>query len=332
MAVWNFERFEREIQKPEVANIYCIFGEETYLIEETVSKLVTKVLDGAPQDFNVDVFYAGESDVSSVKDAIEMLPMMSPRRFVILKSADLLKAKDFEDLQPLVDNPIDSTVFVVVADKIDQRKKFFKSMDKNGVLVKLDRLPENQLPAWIQQISKKEGKEISQDAVLAMMQLVGSSLLDVNNEIRKLAQFIGTRSTIEVGDVREIVSHSRMESVFGLTNAIGDRDRAKALTYLAQLLDHGESEVGILALISRHIRILISTKECQSQGMTRAQIASRVGVPSFFVQNYIDQAMRWAESKLEETHGAILETDRALKSSPVSSHIWLENFILKTCS
>lgn len=332
MALWNFERFEREIQKPETSNLYCVFGEETYLVEEAVNKLVAKVLDGSPQDFNLDVFYAGDSDVSNVKDAIEMLPMMSPKRFVILKSADLLKAKDLEDLQALVDRPIDSTVFVVVADKIDQRKKFFKAIDKNGVLVKLDRLPENQLPAWIHQIAKKEGKAITQDAVLVMMQLVGSSLLDVNNEVKKLAQFIGARTTIEVGDVREIVSHSRMESVFGLTNAIGERDQAKALTYLAQLLDHGESEVGILALISRHIRILMSTKECQAQGMTRAQISSRVGVPSFFIQNYIDQSMRWSESKLEETHGTILETDRALKSSPVSSHIWLENFILKSCS
>ncbi len=330
MALWNFERFEREIQKPEVANLYCIFGEETYLIEETVTKLVSKVLDGSPQDFNVDIFYAGESDVSSVKDAIEMLPMMAPKRFVILKSAESLKAKDLEELQNLVDNPIDSTVFVVVADKIDQRKKFFKAVDKNGVLVKLDRLPENQLPVWIQKITKKEGKSITEDAVLAIMQLVGSNLLDINNEIKKLSQFIGKRDSIEVGDVREIVSHSRMESVFGLTNAIGERDQAKALTYLAQLLDHNESEVGILALISRHIRILMMTKECQVQGMTRAQISTRVGVPSFFIQNYIDQALRWTESKLEETHEAILETDRALKSSPVSSHIWLENFILGT--
>lgn len=329
MAAWNFDRFQREVSNGNVVPVYCLYGEETYLIEESLKQLLERGLDGAPKDFNVDIFYAGDSEITAVKDAVEMLPMMAPRRFVVLKSVDSMKTKDFDDLLSLVESPIDSSVLILVAEKVDLRKKFFKSIEKNGALVKFDRLTEQQLPHWINLLAKKLGKNITQEAVLALAQLVGANLLDVNNELQKLSQFVGSREVIDESDVREIVSHSRMESVFGLTNAIGDRDRAKALTFLANLLEHDESEVGILALISRHMRILLSVKEAHAQGLSRTQIASRVGVPSFFIQNYIEQSNRWTEAKLEETLSVLLETDRALKSSPVSSHIWLENFIIK---
>lgn len=331
MPAWNFERLQRSLAQGEISPVYCLHGEETFLIEQCLKSLIEKGLDGAPRDFNVDVFFAGDSDATNVKDAVEMLPMMAPRRIVVLKNADSLKAKDLEELLPLVETPIDSTTFLILAEKIDSRKKFFKAIEKNGVVVKLDRLPEQQLPGWIQQMSKQLGKDITPQAVELICQMVGASLLDVSNELTKLSQFIGERTRIEVEDVKQVVSHSRMESVFGLTNAIGERDRAKALTFLAQLLDHGESEVGILALISRHLRILTLTQEALSSGLSRSQISTKVGVPSFFIQNYIDQAQRWQNRQLVEALEACLDTDRALKSSPVSSHIWLENFIIKSC-
>lgn len=329
MAAWNFDRFQRSLQSGQVSPVYCLFGEETFLIEEAVQQLTEKALDGAPRDFNVDIFYGSDAEAATVRDAIEMLPMMAPRRVVILKEADKLSAKDLEELLAIVEAPIDTATVIVVADKVDQRKKFFKLIESNGSLVKVDRVPEAQLPSWIRSLAQRQGKAITEDAVMLIAQMVGASLLDINNEIQKLAQYSGTKQTIDIEDVKSVVSHSRLESVFGLTNALGERDRASSLIFLAQLLDHGESEVGILALISRHIRILLLVKEALRSGLSRAQISSRVGVPTFFIQQYMDQAQRWSDEDLLMVHGACLEVDKALKSSPVSSHIWLENFIVK---
>lgn len=331
MATWNFERLERELRREPQVNLYCLYGQEVFLVEEALVQIIEASLQGASRDFNLDTFYCGDAEIASVRDAMEMLPMMAPRRVVILKSCENLKAKDQEELLPVIEKPIDSTVLIMVGEKIDQRKKLFKVFEQNGVLVKLDRLPEQQLPQWITKLVQQQGKQIQHDAINLLIQLVGGSLLDLQQELRKLCQYIGAKDMIESSHVREAVTHSRVESVFGLTHAIGERDQATALSYLAQLIDHGESEVGILALISRHVRILLMTKDIYAQGLTRAQISAKVGVPLYFVQNYIDQALRWSDAKLAETHERILEIDRALKSSSVSSQIWLESFILKTC-
>lgn len=329
MSGWNYDRLCRSIENKQVQPVYVLYGDEVFLVDEMVRAIADLALDGGARDFNLDTYYGTEGDPTSIRDAVEMLPMMTPRRVVIVKDVDKFNAKDLEQLQPIVEKPIDSTVLILVGEKIDLRKKFFKLSEKTGALVKFDRLQEGAVLQWIHHLTERQSKEIENPAAVLLLQMVGPSLLDLNNEILKLSQYVGAKPLISKQDVESIVSQSRIESVFGLTNAIGERDKAKALTFLAQLLDHGESEVGILALVSRHMRILMMIQEAVAAGLARAQISARVGVPTFFLDNYIQQSRRWTDNQVRCAMSACLETDRALKSSPVSGHIWLENFIIR---
>jgi DNA polymerase-3 subunit delta len=101
---------------------------------------------------------------------------------------------------------------------------------------------------------------------------------------------------------------------------------------LANLLDHGQNEVGVLALISRHVRILKLVADGLREGLSGPKLASRAGVSPYFLKSYVDQARAWSDRKIEHTFQALVDTDRALKSSPVASHIWLENFVVQTCT
>jgi DNA polymerase-3 subunit delta len=89
--------------------------------------------------------------------------------------------------------------------------------------------------------------------------------------------------------------------------------------------------VGVVSLIHRQIRILSAIYEGKKAGMNGARLAQKVGVPEFFMKQYLEQSRQWDKEKLVSAVRALQETDRALKSSPVASHIWLENFILRTC-
>jgi DNA polymerase-3 subunit delta len=168
--------------------------------------------------------------------------------------------------------------------------------------------------------------------VAALQQLVGTNLSEINNEVKKIQQFIGSKKkTIELEDVLKVVSRARIESVFNLTDAIGRRDKANALVCLANLLDSGQNEVGVVSLIHRQIRILSAVYEGKKAGLSGQRLAQKVGVPEFFMKQYLEQSRHWDQGKLVSAIRALHETDKALKSSPISGHIWLENFILRTC-
>jgi len=314
-----------------IENLYCLHGEETFLVDEALHQIKDRALQGCLPEFNLSTFYASDASVDDIKDAVETLPMMAQRRVVIVKEAQDFSAAELEKLLPLVEKPVDSTILVFVATKIDQRKKFFKSLDQKGSLVKFPRLYGNQVGPWIQQIAARFEKKLSTEGVEFLKDFVGVSLMDIHNELLKVAQYIGSRTEITIEDLRAVVSRVKIDSVFELVNAIGSGSRAQAFSQLAYLLEQGQSEVGVLAMITRHFRILLLTQEALREGLSQSQISSRVGVHGFFIKEYIEQAKRLSTQHLLRVYDILLDTDRALKSSPLSSHIWLENLILQSC-
>jgi DNA polymerase-3 subunit delta len=332
VALIDAQKFYRDLEKGELASLYFLFGEEPYLLNQSIERFKYAVLTEGAIDFNYSLFYAADADISSVRDAVETLPMMAPKRLVILKEAQELTDREWSELEPLITAPVDSTVFVILASRVDKRKKQIRLMMETADCVEFKKPYDNQIPGWVKYIAGTLNLMIADDAILLLAKLVGSHLTEIEAELKKLADYVGERKRIEVSDVAQVVSRSKEENVFDFTRAIGESDRVRALEHLVHLLDQGQSEIGIVSLLARHIRLLLTVKRGLDQGLSGAKLAHYAQVPPYFLDNYVMQSRLWPVKKLEQTLVVLAETDKALKSSPLSSHIWLENLVLKTCS
>lgn len=332
MASWDLRRLQMHLQKGTPLPIYVVVGEDYFLVNEAVQGLKQTILADGAVDFNYDQFFAGDDDTVKIRDTIEMLPMMSARRMVLVRQVHQWKEKDWGVIESLLREPVDSTALVLVADKIDKRKKIFKILEEKAATIELKRPYDNQLAVWIEYIAAKHGMKIQPEAVSLLRQLIGANLTELNNSVLKLQSFLGEEKNISAESVLRVVSRSRVDNVFELTNAIGRQDRAGALQALANLLDQGQSEVGAVAMIARHLRVLSAIQEGAKGGLSPAQICAKVGIPQFFLKDYQSQVRFWPESKMNRTVVALKNTDKALKSSPLSAHIWLENFIVHSCT
>lgn len=328
----DLRKLQQRLEKQAPAPIYLLLGDEQFLVHEAVQLLKHRSVDAATIDFNCDVFDVGETPAASVKDAAEMLPMMSARRLVVYRGVDNLKDKDWEVLFALFDNPVESTTFVLTAESLDKRKKSYKKVADSAVVVELKRPYENQILDWIDYLAYRAGLRVNREAAHLLKQFVGTNLTELNNEMAKLREYIGDRKEVEPADVLQVVSQTRVDRIFDLTDAIGRRDKVHALHSLANLLDQGQSEVGVLAMITRHFRILSQLKDGQRGGLSGQRLATAAGIPQFLLGQYLEQIRHWDENKIQRTFNVLQDTDRALKSSSVPSHVWLENFVLKTCS
>ena len=327
----NFSQLLKSIQT-QIHPHYFFFGEETFLLDDAVARVSTVALGEGLRDFNFDTFDLELGEVGRIRDVIETLPLMTERRVVVLKNAHLLKEAAAETLAPLLTAPVHTTTVIWTAIKIDKRKKFYKLLLDKCVSVEMRRPDEADIPGWIQHLSSRHGVKLGEAETQLLFDMVGPNLTDLNGELQKLQSYLGERKQVQTQDLLQSVSRLRSDSVFDLTDAIGRNDCARALVCLANLLDNGENEIGILSLISRHVRILKSVREGMEQGLSGQRLSLRVGVPNYFLRNYVDQARQWPTQKIEKTYQALLDTDRALKSAPISSHIWLENFVLRTCA
>lgn len=328
----DLRRLQQRLENKTPGSLYLLIGEEAFLIQEATQLLKGKSVDPGISDFNCDVFDAEEISAGQVRDAVEMLPMMSPRRFVLYRGVDALKEKDWEVLYPLFDNPVDTTVFVLTCENLDKRKKYYKRLNEKATIVELKRPYESQVLEWIDYLAHKHELQVTRDASQLLRQFVGNNLTELNNELLKLKNYLGERNKIEAEDVLQVVSQSRVDRIFDLTDAIGRRDKVTALNMLANLLENGQSEVGVLAMVSRHFRILSSLRDGQRDGLVGSRLSAKAGIPQFLLAQYMEQTRKWDDSKIAETFAVLQDTDRALKSSALPSHVWLENFVLKTCS
>ncbi len=323
------EEFYAQIKSQSLKPVVLITGEEPFLIRQCLQQIETQYVNPDMRDFNFTTYFCGEAEMDQVRDNVETLPTFAPLRIVFLKEAHELADKEWEALESVLENPVSSTLFVITALRIDKRKKYFKYLNEAATCVEFKKLYDNQIPSWIQYICNLEGLQISEAANHMMHRLVGSHLLEIESEILKLKDYISPKTRIEVEDVTQVVSKAREESVFQWTEAVASKDRIKAFELLASLLDQGQSEVGIVVLMARHVRLLLKIKKGQELGYSGPRLAQYVQVPPYFMVNYLKQSSLWSVSGLEKLILTLNETDKALKTSPVSAPLWLENMVLK---
>lgn len=326
-----YSAVEKSLGDGSFAPIYFFFGEEQFLVQQAVQYLRACAVDEASSDFNWRVFDADSADASKVKDEIETFPMMAARRVVLIREVADFKEAEWSILAPLIENPVSSTVVMMTTSKIDRRKKVMQKLVDSAVSVEFKKPYDNQIPGWIRHIAKGHGLAISDEALQFFHRLVGSQLTEIDGEIRKLKAYLGTREEILMEDVARCVSRLKEENVFKFVELLAKGDRVNSLMQAVGLLDRGQSDLGIVALAARHIRILLQIKLGEAQGLAGPKLAAHAQIPPYFLGDYQRQAQSWSLMKLENVMLILSETEKALKSSPLSSGIWIENMILKIC-
>ena len=101
MGTIEAQQFYSQVDDGRCASLYFLFGDEPYLLNQSIDRLRNSVVNEATADFNLNIYYAADADIATVKDSVEMLAMMAPRRLVIVKEAQDLTDKEWASLEPL---------------------------------------------------------------------------------------------------------------------------------------------------------------------------------------------------------------------------------------
>ncbi|MCU1277900.1 MAG: polymerase subunit delta [bacterium] len=316
------------LREGEPGPLYFLHGKERYLIDRAVDLLRARVLDPRTRDFNYELFYGKEAGASRIVQAARTLPMMAKRRLILVRDADEMKADELGGLISYVSDPAPESCVVFVAEKADQRLKFFSAFKKHGVLVKLDPLYERQLPDFVRGEARARGVTLAADAVTMIVDEIGAELGQLADAVERLAIYVGERKQVSAEDVDQVVATTRQRSVFDLANAVGAGDRAQALRVLASMLGARESGVRIVAMLARHLRQLWITSELLQKTRDKFEIAQALGIPPFFADDIIRQARSLDGARAKRMHAALFAADKNLKSSRLDDARILEALIL----
>jgi DNA polymerase III subunit delta len=325
------EEFEHDVRTGVLGPLYYIYGDEPYLVERGVRLLMSRGVDEDFREFNLTVFYGNESKGDEIVAAAQTLPMFAERRVVVVRKSSALSAAALEVLSGYVQDPAPSTCLVFQGEKIDQRKKFFLDLKKRGCLVEYRRLYENQLGVFIRNEAASYGKRLEPAAQEMLGHLVGNNLQELATQIEKVATYVGEREVIKVDDVRQIASDTKVDSVFDLANALGEKNLGKSLRTLHTILRDGEAPLMLLAMLTRHYRQLRLVKELLDKRLSSAEIGKAAGINPYFVKGVIDQAKHYRLAEFVKVFETIYATDLALKTSGGRPNDLMERLVMRIC-
>lgn len=327
----TYEQFCQLVRTDRIPPILLVHGEEGYLVEQAVRQVMAAVVPPDTRDFNLTVVHGRDLKGSELVDQARTLPVFAARRLVVLRHVHEAPADQLEAFSAYLDDPVPETWLLVSAASIDKRRKFFQKIAQVGEVVEFRRLYENQLPQFIRDRAREAGRTFTGPALKLFCRRVGSNLAEVTGELDKLTSYVGVREYFEEDDVAAVVSDTRAESVFALTDALGNGESGEALRLLGRLLDDGQPPLVILSMLIRHFRQLWKARELLAQGVAQKDLPRRIGVNPYFLSGLLTQAKRCSDEQLREAFPKFLSVDLALKSGG-DTRAHLEGLVFALCA
>ena len=288
-----------------IAHIHAVVGSDESAVKTVAAELAAQLAPPDAGDFGVEVIdgCADNADqaaarIRSAIEALLTLPFFGGGKLVWLKNVNFLAdnkigtsgavQEALENLSAALDGDLGGgeVKFLLSAPEVDKRRSFYKSLAKRAELQVFDKLDSSR-GGWeeaaldlVQSLGRERQLRFDPEALDLFVLLTGGDRRTIENELEKLDLFLGEKERrVTWENVRTLVPLSRAGVIFELGNALAARNLEQALALVRQLLDQGESAIGILlvALIPT-VRNLLLAKDL----MERHRL-SRPGAPHHFI-------------------------------------------------
>ena len=229
--------------------------------------------------------------IGKLREALNTLPFFGGGKVVWLRDCNFLgeeraasAAAVTETLAELADElknfAWQNVRLLVSAGKVDKRKVFFKALDKLGNTEIFsawsadDKDWADRADDAARTATRARQKEISEEALVELINRVGPNARQLDTEVEKLCLFVGDRQKIELADVAAICSRNKTARAFALGDALGDRNLPALLRRLDEELwetkfDKDKSEIGLLYGLIGKVRAMLLLKEMLREGWVK---------------------------------------------------------------
>lgn len=325
-------------KRGELLPVYVISGSERYLRDALVSAIRDGALGSGIAAFNEDKFTAGEAPVDKVLSAARTVPMMAPKRFVLVRGADRWEpAEGSADESPLdqiaeyARAPSDTTCLVVVADKLDKRRRLASVARKGGFFVECEPIPPRELPGFVVEQVRARGHTIDNDTAELLAEIAGPELAPVVDAIERLSLHAGPGNPITEEAVSACVARLRLADTWQLVDAVGQRDLGKSLRLLADVYDPRDRGLPLLGALAWSVRQVARVQAALQSGASGDEAARRAGVPPFRARDVLARARQLRPGDTQKWLLVLADTDLALKGSKRPPDAVLEDMLTRLC-
>ncbi len=337
---------------------YVLVGDEIFLLDRCRAAVLKAFVPPDLRDFCLSDLDLASTSIFEVLDRAQTPSLMAPFQVIFVRGVRSLysrgaKKDEFAALDRYFRSPNPQALMIFVADflhipsdvrrmDMEDKNRFERLKETLGehcAMIELARVNEEDAMRWVVAAAQDSGVRVEPDAARELVDALGADMMLIASELEKLLLYALDRGRITLGDVETMVLAAKQRSLYELTDAISQHDRARALALLHGLLnssDAGEdAAIGHLYMLARTFRqmLVILEKNVRDSRAIWQALWQGFRMPPFAADDLIRQARRYKNRRdLTRALRLVARADLELRSSPPDKRLVLERLVYDLAS
>lgn len=318
------------IKARDFAPAYYLHGDDDYLKDEELKRIIDAAVDPATRDFNFETLRGAELDAETLGSMVSTPPMMADRRVVVIRDANALKKEARVMLDKYLKSPAPDLLLLLVG---APGAKTDAGLVKSTTAIEFEPLTGNRIPKWIAYYVEHDlGSAITAGAVTLLQEAAGTDLGQLRVELDKLVSFTGG-GPINEAAVSAVVGVRPGETMGDFLDAIARRDSTSALEMLPVVLQQPKaSAVTTVMALTAQTLALGWAQAARERGTHPAKLSGDLfnllkesgsvytgRSWGEFVATCARASDVWSAQAIDDALDALLTADACLKDTRLSS-------------
>lgn len=330
-----FEKHLEASAPKHFSHLYLILSKEDSERKLVVENLTHHLLSGMLHpDLCLSTFDGEKCSTEDLLNEVNTVSFLTSRKVILILQGEKLKKAATDALQDYFSTPHPSHYLVITASTINRNTHFYKKAEKEGVVLDLPEAKpwekEKRYSEWLCQQASHLGKTLSFQSSQYLVKQVGTDPLLLQQELNKLACYIGDRREMTIEDIGTICISINMETIWQLGEALFRRDVALALRIMHSQLASGVPFLVLLRQIRNQFQTEFQICSILSNGgSTDNVVAEFPYMRGAILERHLQMAQKYGMAGFKEAMIAIDASDTLAKNSLIDTTLLAERLVLQ---
>lgn len=323
--------------------IQVYVGAEAYERNQEVNKFAKKHFGKA--EVEIMRFDAAERQTPQAIEELMSFSLLAEERIVVLENVETIRkgktqtaddeSASGDDLGLLVNYlkaPRGDTPLLMLAASEKELPAALKKALPKDSLVKVSKITTAKIRSAAERNAAREDIHFEDAAMRHFLAKCGDDAAVAQRELDKLLLWAQPGQTITLADCQRLVQSEEEESIWELTDQVGQRDLKHALAALHHLLDQGHHPVALIAALTGHFRRLHTCKALSNERLPQEEWKKRLNQRSdWLIKKLATQAKQFSLPALRASLDALAQADFDTKGGKSNETMVIERLVIDLC-
>lgn len=307
--------------------IYLLYGIEKLLIEQEIDKIINTY---NINNDNIIRYNLENTQVNTIIEDAETYSMFDDKKIIIIENSYIFTGKKgLEQNIGLLENYLNNynpdtiLIFTAITEKLDERKKIVKQINKIG---QVKNLVTNDIKTFVK--NTFNDYKISNNDIDLLIERVGNNLSILNNEIEKIKIYKNDNKQITTNDIIDLTTKSIDTDIFKFIDNIINKNKSEVLETYNELIKLGEEPIKIIVMLANQFRLMYQVKGLTKKGYSEKDIAKLLDIHPYRVKLSLGKSKSFSDDKLLNILKQLADLDSDIKRGNIDKYLGLELFIL----